>query len=157
MRAPLVTVFHETVNHCFGLALENILGRAVRNSTFDILARNGISEADISSRFDDVVAAMVQVFGPSSRVIVHRMLVELYREYSQRVDFSYEDSLRNQTVFLREKVVADHLRPKRLESEDSFFDKGKAAPSVESPGTNAKRASWNSFYRLKRGVGSDSS
>jgi AraC-like DNA-binding protein len=157
MRTPLATMFHETADYCFGIALETILGRAVRDSVIEIAERAGISRTEISSRFDETVGLMLQVFGPSVRVIVHKMLVELYREYSQRIDFSYEDSLEDQLVILRERVVTDHLYPKRLQTEDSFFDSGKAGALVETsePG-NKNRSGWNSFYSLKKGVGSGS-
>jgi hypothetical protein len=43
---------------------------------------------------------------------VHRTLVEIFRQYSQRADFSYQDSLRDRLIILKEAVVANHLIPK---------------------------------------------
>jgi len=36
----------------------------------------------------------------------------MFRQYSQRAEFSYEDSLRDRLIVLKEAVVANHLIPK---------------------------------------------
>jgi hypothetical protein len=36
----------------------------------------------------------------------------MFRQYSQRADFSYQDSLRDRLIVLKEAVVANHLIPK---------------------------------------------
>jgi len=38
----------------------------------------------------------------------------MFRQYSQRADFSYQDSLRDRLIVLKEAVVANHLILKGL-------------------------------------------
>src|SRR2546425_6408804 len=52
------------------------------------------SQGEIGNRFDDTVTVLTKVLGTSSRVLVHRTVVEMFRQYSQRADFFYQDSLR---------------------------------------------------------------
>ncbi len=112
MQSPMVTVFQETLSSCFASTLKDMLGPAVCESVYRILEKNGIPRREISNRFDDTVAVLTRVLGASSRVIVHRTVVEMFRQYSQRTDFSYQDSLRERLIVLREAVVAGHLIPK---------------------------------------------
>jgi hypothetical protein len=112
MRSSLVEVFHETLGSCFASTLKDMLGPAVCESVYGLLERNGILRGEISNRFDDTVAVLTKALGASSRVLVHRTVVEMFRQYSQRADFSYQDSLRERLVVLKEAVVANHLTPK---------------------------------------------
>jgi len=70
------------------------------------------SQGEIGNRFDATVTVLTKVLGTSSRVLVHRTVVEMFRQYSQRADFSYQDSLRDRLIVLKEAVVANHLIPK---------------------------------------------
>lgn len=112
MRSPMVTVFHETLGSCFASTLKDMLGSAVCESVYGVLERNGIPRGEICNRFDDTVTVLTKVLGTSSRVLVHRTVVEMFRQYSQRADFSYQDSLRDRLIVLKEAVVANHLIPK---------------------------------------------
>ncbi len=114
MRAPLVTFFHETVSLCFNSALEG-MGSTVRDVIVDHLEKRGIPEVEISTRFDDVVKVLTETFGTSARIIIYKTLVEAYREYSLRADFTYQDTLRDRFILLKDRVVADHLMPKHAQ------------------------------------------
>jgi hypothetical protein len=71
----------------------------------------------------------------------------MFKEYSQRLDFSYTDSLRDRLALLKETVVANHVLPHRLR-EESAFD------SVEKPDwTDAQKSqTYSSLYPMKKGV-----
>src|SRR5713101_8942259 len=109
MRSPLVTVSHETLGSCFVSTLKDMLGSGVCESVYGLLERNGIPKREICDRFDDTMTVLTKVLGASSRVLVHRTFVEMFRQYSQRADFSYQDSLRDRLIVLKEAVVANHL------------------------------------------------
>ncbi len=117
MRAALVATFHDTVSYCFKSTLET-MGTSVRDAVYDHLRRKGIPESEIPAQFDDVVKALNESFGGSARVIIYKTLVELYQQYSMRVDFTYQDSLRDHLSMLRERVVVDHILPRRIQRED---------------------------------------
>ena len=112
MRSSLVEMFHETLGLCFTSTLKDMLGLAVCESVYGLLHRNGIPKGEICNRFDDTVTVLTKAFGASSRVLVHRTVVEMFRQYSQRAEFSYHDSLRDRLIVLKEAVVANHLIPK---------------------------------------------
>lgn len=121
MQGSLVEAFQETLGRCFASSLKDMLGSVVCDSVYGLLERNGIRRAEISSRFDDTVAVLNKALGSSSRVLVHRTVVEMFRQYSQRADFSYQDSLRERLTVLKETVLAQHLVPK-LQHEGFDFD-----------------------------------
>jgi hypothetical protein len=112
MRSSLVEAFHDTLGTCFGSTLKDMLGPAVCESVYGLLEKNGVPRREISTRFDDAVTLLARFLGSSSRVLVHRTVVELFHQYSQRADFSYQDSLRERLVVLKETVVANHLVPR---------------------------------------------
>lgn len=150
MRSSLVDTFYESLGYCFGKVLLETLGPKVQAAVYDLLARSGIRKEEISNRFDDVVQALTSTLGTSSRVVVHRTVVEMFKEYSQRLDFSYTDSLRDRLALLKEAVVANHVLPRRLH-DDGTFD------SVEKPdwsdGSNTpKGQTFSSIYPMKKGV-----
>ena len=120
MRANVVTAFYETLDYCFEQALRDILGSSVEGSVFELLVRNKIPRQDVSYRFDDVVAVMLKSLGNCSRVIVQRTVAEMYNQYSQRINFTYWDSLKEQLTSLRESVVANHLAPRRVWEKISY-------------------------------------
>jgi len=120
LRSSLVDSFHETLGYCFGKVLLETLGPKVEASVYDLLRRSGIRREEISNRFDDVVQALTSTLGTCSRVMVHRTVVEMFKEYSQRLDFSYTDSLRDRLALLKETVVANHVLPHRLRDESAF-------------------------------------
>ncbi len=91
------------------------MGTTVRDVICDHLEKRGIPEAEISTRFDDVVKVLTETFGTSARIIIYKTMVELYREYSIRADFTYQDSLRDHFILLQDRVVADHLVPKHAQ------------------------------------------
>ncbi len=113
MRTQISTLFHETVNDCFRNALDG-MGPTVREVIYELLAKKGIEQSEISSRFDDVVVVLADSLGASARVIIYRTMTLLCQEYQMRADFNYQDSLRDRMVLLRDRVVVDHLYPKRL-------------------------------------------
>jgi hypothetical protein len=126
------------------------LGPTVQASIYNLLERSGIRKEDISNRFDDVVQALTSTLGTCSRVVIHRTAVEMFKEYSQRLDFSYMDSLRDRLAVLKEAVVANHVLPRRLRDESAF-------DGVEKPdwseGTGApKGQAYSSLYPMKKGV-----
>lgn len=120
MRTALVTTFHETVNYCFNSVLET-MGSSVRDVIYQRLNGRGVPESDISARFDDVAQILHESFGGSARIIIYKTMVDLYQQYSMRVDFTYQDSLKDHMVLLRERVVNDHMVPKRAMRDDSVF------------------------------------
>ncbi len=120
MRTQISTLFHETVNECFRNALDG-MGPTVRDVIYDLLAKKGIEPPEISSRFDDVVAILMDSLGASARVLIYRTMTLLCQEYQVNADFSYQDSLRDRMVLLRDRVVADHLYPKRVQRNDPLF------------------------------------
>jgi hypothetical protein len=75
------------------------------------LDKKGISRKDIPGRFEDVVKTLLERLGTSARVIAFRTIVELYKEFALAPNVEYDDSLPDRFVYLRERVVADRLRP----------------------------------------------
>ena len=136
LRAALVSTFHDTVSYCFKSTLET-MGSSVRDVVYDHLRRKGIPESEIPAQFDGVVKALNDSFGGSARVIVYKTLVELYQQYSMRVDFTYQDSLRDHLSLLRERVVVDHILPRRIQREDPSLE-GRL-PFVQSVAPSSAR------------------
>ena len=147
MRSPLAEIFYETLGYCFGKALTETLGSTVQLAVYDLLGRSGIRREDVSNRFDDVVQALTKGLGACSRVVIHRTVVEMFKEYSQRLDFSYSDSLRDRLALLKEAVVANHFLPRRLRDE-SAFDSVEKPDWVDGP----KGQAYSSLYPMKKGV-----
>lgn len=147
LRSSLVDSFYETLGYCFGKVLLETLGAKVQASVYDLLGRSGIRKEDISNRFDDVVQALTSALGTCSRVVIHRTVVEMFKEYSQRLDFSYTDSLRDRLALLKEAVVANHVLPHRLRDE-SAFDSVEKPDWVDAP----KGQAYSSLYPMKKGV-----
>ena len=150
LRSPLTEIFYETLGYCFGKSLLETLGPHVEASIYDLLRRSGIRKEDVSNRFDDVAQSLTSTLGTCSRVVIHRTVVEMFKEYSQRLDFSYTDSLRDRLALLKETVVANHVLPHRLRDESAF-------DSVERPdwseGSGApKGQAYSSLYPMIRGV-----
>jgi hypothetical protein len=147
LRSSLVEIFYESLGYCFGRVLLETLGPKVQASVYDLLARSGIKKEEISNRFDDVVQALTSTLGTCSRVVVHRTVVEMFKEYSQRLDFSYTDSLRERLTLLKEAVVANHVFPHRLRDE-SAFDSVEKPDWIDGP----KGQAYGSLYPMKKGV-----
>jgi hypothetical protein len=120
MRTQISALFHETVNDCFRNSLDG-MGPTVRDVIYELLAKKGIEQSEISSRFDDVVIVLTDSLGASARVIIYRTMTLLCQEYQMRADFNYQDSLRDRMVLLRDRVVTDHLYPKRVQRKDPIF------------------------------------
>lgn len=134
MRTPLVTIFEETLKRCLDNTLEATLGRPVRDEIYRVLGKRGIPDHLVSNMFDEVVQVLREAFGEAYHMLVHRTVVELYKEYAQRINFSYQESLRNHLSFLRDRVVSDHLYPRGWRSDplDAFFDQPKR-PANQGP------------------------
>jgi len=133
IRTQISTLFHETVNDCFRNALDG-MGPRVRDVIYALLAKKGIEQPEISSQFDDVVATLMDSLGASARVLIYRTMTLLCQEYQVRADFSYQDSLRDRMVLLRDRVVADHLYPKRVQRNDPVFSTTNTAQVAPNPG-----------------------
>ncbi len=131
LRSSLIEAFQETLGSSFSATLKDMLGTGVCESVFGLLEKNGIPRAEISNRFDDTVTVLTKILGASSRVLVHRTVLEMYRQYSMRADFSYQDSLRERLVVLREAVTANHLTP-RNQRDAVDFDSVAMLPKVRS-------------------------
>jgi hypothetical protein len=132
----MVATFQDTLAYCFRSTLET-MGSSVRDVVYDHLRKRGIPESEIPIQFDDVVKALDESFGGSARVIIYKTLVELYQQYSMRVDFTYQESLRDHMSLLRERVVADHIVPRRIQREDATLE-GRL-PFVQSIGSSSAR------------------
>ncbi len=104
------------------------MGPTVRDVIDDILLKKGIDQPEISSRFDDVVTILTDSLGASARVIVYRTMTLLFQEYQMRPDFNYQDSLRDRMTLLRDRVVVDHLYPKRIQRNDPVFSTSAISP-----------------------------
>ncbi len=114
------------------------MGPTVRDAIYDLLAKKGIEQSEISSRFDDVVVVLTESLGASARVIIYRTMMQLCQEYQMRADFSYQDSLRDRMVLLRDRVVADHLYPKRVQRNDPIFSTPNNAQIGQNPGVTIR-------------------
>ena len=132
MRTQISTLFHETVNDCFRNALDG-MGPTVRDVIYDLLAKKGIEHPEISSRFDDVVAILMDSLGASARVLIYRTMTLLCQEYQVRADFSYQDSLRERMVLLRDRVVMDHLYPKHVQRNDPVLSTPNTTQLAQNP------------------------
>ncbi len=125
MRADIIETFQATVVQCFSTTLENLLGRPVKEQMMRILAEHKIPRSEIGARFDDVAKVLTDVFGSSSRLLIYKTVVELYEEYSVRATFGFYDSLRDQILFLRERVLADIIKPRHSPTvDDSIYITG---------------------------------
>ena len=133
MRTQISTIFHETVNECFRNALDG-MGPTVRDVIYDVLAKKGIEQPEISSRFDDVVQILTESLGASARVIIYRTMTLIFQEYQMRADFNYQDSLRDRMNLLRDRVVVDHLYPKRVQRNDPVFSRPAEPEILDKPG-----------------------
>jgi hypothetical protein len=125
LRSNLIETFQAALRQCFSETLETIFGRSVKEQMMNVLAQNNIPRADIGARFDDVARVLTDVFGNSSRLLIYRTVVGLYEEYSVRPIFGFYDSLRDQVLYLRERVLSDILKPRHSPSiDDSIYVTG---------------------------------
>jgi len=125
LRPDIIETFQGTIVQVFSQTLENLFGRPVREQMMRILAEHKISRAEIGARFDDVAKVLTDVFGSSSRLLIYKTVVELYEEYSVRATFGFYDSLRDQILYLRERVLADIIKPRHSPTiDDSIYISG---------------------------------
>jgi len=125
LRADIIESFQRTLVQCFSLTLENLFGIPVKEQLMRILAEHKISRSEIGARFDDVAKVLTDVFGSSSRLLIYKTVMELYEEYSVRASFGFYDSLRDQILFLRERVLADIMKPRHSTNiDDSIYVAG---------------------------------
>ena len=128
MRSDVIETFQGTLLRCFGQTLENLFGRPVREQLMRILAEHKIPRSEIGARFDDVARVLNDVFGSSSRLLVFKTVIELYEEYSVRATFGFYDSLKDQIMYLREKVLAEIIKPRHSSTiDDSIYLTGPRA------------------------------
>jgi len=125
LRADIIETFQGTIVQVFSQTLENLFGRPVREQMMRILVEHKISRSEIGARFDDVAKVLTDVFGSSSRLLIYKTVVELYEEYSVRATFGFYDSLRDQILYLRERVLADIIKPRHSPTiDDSIYISG---------------------------------
>jgi len=125
LRADMIETFQGTLVQCFSQTIENLFGRPVREQLIRILAEHKIPRSEIGARFDDVARVLSEVFGASSRLLIFKTVVELYEEYSVRVTFGFYDSLKDQILYLRERVLADIIKPRHSPTiDDSIYITG---------------------------------
>ena len=128
MRSDIIETFQATIVQCFSQTLENLFGRPVREQLIRILAEHKIPRSEIGARFDDVARVLTDAFGSSSRLLIFKTVVELYEEYSVRATFGFYDSLRDQILYLRERVLADIIKPRHSPTiDDSIYITGRRA------------------------------
>ncbi len=128
MRSDIIETFQATTVQCFSQTLENLFGRPVREQLMRILAEHKIPRSEIGARFDDVARVLTDVFGSSSRLLIFKTVVELYEEYSVRATFGFYDSLRDQILYLRERVLANIIKPRHSPTiDDSIYITGRRA------------------------------
>ena len=128
MRSDIIETFQRTLLQCFSQTLENLFGRPVIEQLMRILAEHKIPRSEIGARFDDVARVLTDVFGSSSRLLIFKTVVELYEEYSVRATFGFYDSLRDQILYLRERVLADIIKPRHSPTiDDSIYITGRRA------------------------------
>ena len=151
MRGSLVETFYETLHYCFDTVVGEMLGTVVRDSVYSLLERSGIQRREFGTRFDNVVEVLTKTLGTCSRVIVHRTVTEMYKQYSQRMDFNYEDSLRDHLMLLKEQAVTNHLMPRRRYETSSFDSLYQQVRNDGSAETRIETED-NSPFPLKRGV-----
>jgi hypothetical protein len=153
LRTAIVATFYETLDYCFEQAVKDILGDAVQASVYGLLERNRIPKKDVANRFNDVVAIMLKTLGACSRVIVQRTVSEMYKQYAQRINFSYEDSLQQQLTILESSVVANHLTPRRAYQNVSFDSLETLDRTEDTDGSSPASLSHSGLYRYKKGSG----
>jgi hypothetical protein len=112
MGMNMLETFQATLRGCFDFVLMSMLGQKVGNGIYDLLEWKGIQRSEISARFDEVISVLNHAFGTSARVLVHKITVELYAEYSAWPRFTFYDSHFDQITLLRDKVLSDHLTPR---------------------------------------------
>ena len=128
MRSDIIETFQRTLLQCFSQTLENLFRRPVIEQLMRILAEHKIPRSEIGARFDDVARVLTDVFGSSSRLLIFKTVVELYEEYSVRATFGFYDSLRDQILNLRERVLADIIKPRHSPTiDDSIYITGRRA------------------------------
>jgi hypothetical protein len=128
LRSDIIETFQGTLLQCFSQTVENLFGRPVKEQLMRILAEHKIPRSEIGARFDDVARVLNDVFGSSSRLLVFKTVVELYEEYSVRATFGFYDSLKDQISYLREKVLADIIKPRHSPTiDDSIYITGSGA------------------------------
>ncbi len=125
MRSNIIETFQAALTQCFSTTIETLFGKQITEQLMQILGQKKILRPEIGARFDDVARVLADVFGNSSRLLIYRTVVGLYEEYSVRPTFGFYDSLRDQLLFLRERVLADILKPRHSPSiDDSIYITG---------------------------------
>ncbi len=116
MRTPNVTLIHDTVSLCFDQALSS-LGERTKRLIYDFLSRRGIAKEDVSSRFEDVENALVELYGQGGRSVMIGTLAKLCEEYSIPLNLGYSDSLGNRMAQLTANILMQKLIPKHYRKD----------------------------------------
>jgi hypothetical protein len=102
------------------------MGEITKRVTYDFLARKGIARVDVSSRFGDVEALLVQLYGQGGRSVMIGTLAKLCEEYSIPLNLGYSDTLSNRMSQLTEDILMRKLTPKHFRKDvdtTTFEDK----------------------------------
>ncbi|HZD12935.1 MAG TPA: hypothetical protein VE177_05390 [Candidatus Binatus sp.] len=111
MRASPIIVFQRTVSRCFEKVLEEMLGRTVQVTLLEILESRGIARNEICEKFDQTFEALRRSFGAGARVIQHKIMTEIYHEYSENIDFAFFDKFEDRLAALKQSVERRGLYP----------------------------------------------
>jgi hypothetical protein len=156
MRRGVTEAFDETLNGVLSTILATMLGPNVRDEAYGLLTKRGIDKNEVPARFDDVVNVLGEAFGPvGAKVIIYQVIAELHREYSQPINFSFQGTLRDKMLSLRERVASGRIWPIHMQDADSFYDTGSQLDQNLSPNDSAD-AGLTGLYHYKKGVGSNS-
>ena len=113
MRTPNITLIHETVSLCFDRVLSS-MGEVTKRVTYEFLARKGIRRDDVSSRFGDVEALLVRLYGQGGRSLMIGTLAKVCEEYSIPLNLAYSDSLSNRMAQVTENILMQKLVPRHF-------------------------------------------
>jgi hypothetical protein len=116
MRTPNIAMIHETVSFCFDQVLST-MGEVTKRVTYAFLVRKGIGTEDLSSRFSEVEALLVQLYGQGGRSVMVGTLAKLCEEYSIPLNLSYSETLGNRMAQLTENILVQKLVPKHFRKD----------------------------------------
>jgi hypothetical protein len=93
------------------------MGETTKRVTYDFLARRGIPTEDLLSRFGEVEALLVQLYGQGGRSVMIGTLAKLCEEYSIPLNLGYSDSLSNRMTQLAENILMQKLVPRHYRKD----------------------------------------
>ncbi len=113
MRTPNITLIHETLSFCFDQVLST-LGDRTKQTIYRTLLKRGIAKDDVSTRFGEVEAYLVELYGQGGRSVMVGTLAKLCDEYSIPLNLGYSDSLANRMAQLTENILMQKLVPRHF-------------------------------------------